>query len=80
MVSTNLIADSQRGFLPNRDCMSNLLLALKDWTQVIELGHSVDLIYTVFTKTFDSLSHKRISRYKRRSTAMDYIVLDEKET
>ena len=60
MVSNNLFADSQHGFVPNRDCISNLLLALEDWTQAIELGYSVHLIYTDYTKTFDSVSHKRL--------------------
>ena len=60
MVTNNLFADSQHGFVPNRDCMSNLLLALDDWTQVIKLGYSVDLIYTDFAKAFDSVSHKRL--------------------
>ena len=41
MVSSNLFADSQQGFVPNRDCMSNLLLILEDWTQAIALGYSV---------------------------------------
>ena len=83
MVSKNLFADSQNGFVPNRDCMSNLLLALEEWTQAIELGNSIDLIYTDFTKAFDSVSHKRllvktrISRYKMRSTTMDYNILVE---
>ena len=58
MVSKNLFADSQHGFVPNRDCMSNLLLALEEWTQAIELGYRVDLIYT--DKAIDSVSHKRL--------------------
>ena len=60
LVSNNLFAESQHGFVPNRDCMSNLLLALEDWTQAIELGYIVDLIYTDFNKAFDSVSHKRL--------------------
>ena len=40
--------------------MSNLLLALEDWAQAIELGCSVDLIYMDFTKAFYSVSHKRL--------------------
>ena len=39
--------------------MSNLLLTLEDWTQAIELGYSVDLIYTDFITAFDSVSHKQ---------------------
>ena len=60
MVSKNLYSDSQHGFVPNRDCMSNLLLALEGWTQAIELGYSVDLMYTDFIKAFYSVSHKRL--------------------
>ena len=40
--------------------MSNLLLALEERTQAIGLGYRVDLIYTDFTKAFDSVSHKRL--------------------
>ena len=83
MVSKYLFADSQHGFVPNRDCMSNLLLASEDWTQSIALGHSVDLIYTDFAMAFDSVSHKRLlvklesAGIKGEVLTMDYIILDE---
>ena len=73
MGSKTLLADSQHGFVPNRDCMSNLFLALEEWTQAIELGYSVDLIYTDFANAFDSISHKRL--LVKLSTPMDDNIL-----
>ena len=44
MVSSNYIADEQHGFVPGRECMTNLLQAMDDWTKAIELGHNIDVI------------------------------------
>ena len=53
MLNANLFADEQHGFVPNRDYMTNLLLALEDWSDI-------DIIYTDFAKAFDSVPHKRL--------------------
>ena len=60
MVSNNYIADEQHAFVPGRECMANLLQAMDDWTKAIELGHNIDVIYTDFSKAFDSVPHKRL--------------------
>ena len=60
MVSNNLFADAQHGFVPNRDCMTNLLLAMEEWTEAIELGKDIYVIYTDFAKAFDSVPHARL--------------------
>ena len=44
MVSNSYIADEQHGFVPGRECMTNLLQAMDDWTKAIELGHNIDVI------------------------------------
>ena len=44
MVSKNYIADEQHGFVPGRECMTNLLQAMDDWTKAIELGHNINVI------------------------------------
>ena len=54
MLNANLFADEQHGFVPNRDCMTNLLLALEDWSEAIKFGNDIDIIYTDFAKAFDS--------------------------
>ena len=60
MVSNNYIADEQHGFVPGRECMTNLLQAMDDWTKARELGHNIDVIYTDLSKAFDSVPHKRL--------------------
>ena len=60
MTSNQIFADEQHGFVPNRDCMTNLLLAMENWTESIELGFPIDVIYTDFAKAFDSVPHKRL--------------------
>ena len=60
MVRNNLFSNDQHGFVPSRDCMTNLLLAIETLTNIIEDDGSVDLIYTDFAKAFDSVPHKRL--------------------
>ena len=60
MLNANLFADEQHGFVPNRDCVTNLLLALEDWAEALEFGYDIDVIYTDFAKAFDSVPHNRL--------------------
>ena len=55
LTRNKLLADEQRGFVPNRNCITNLLTALKDWSALLEEGKAFDLIYTDFSKAFDSV-------------------------
>ena len=34
-----LFANEHHGFVPNRDCMTNLLLALENWCEALEFGY-----------------------------------------
>ena len=55
-----ILSDSQHGFVPHRNCMTNLLLAMEKWTEMLEVGAPIDVIYTDFAKAFDRVSHKRL--------------------
>ena len=61
MSDNNLFANEQHGFVPRRECMTNLLSAMEDGSEAIELGLDTDVIYTDFAKAFDSVPHKRLS-------------------
>ena len=55
MVQNKLFSIKQHGFVPFRDCMTNLLTCLELWTEMIENGEAVDVVYTDFSKAFDSV-------------------------
>ena len=60
MMKHNLLNDDQHGFVPGRDCTTQLLICMEDWTNMIETGESFDIIYTDFAKAFDSVAHVRL--------------------
>ena len=60
MMKHNLLNDDQHGFVPGRDCTRQLLICMKDWTNMIETGEAFDIIYTDFAKAFDSVAHVRL--------------------
>ena len=68
MSSNRLFSDEQHGFVPNRECITNLLLPksvfkptlllpMEEWTEAVEFGYDIDIIYTAF----DSIPHKRLA-------------------
>ena len=60
LARNKLFAEEQHGFVPNRNCITNLLTAIEDWSALIEEGKAFDLIYTDFSKAFDSVPHGRL--------------------
>lgn len=60
LMKHNLLSNDQHGFVPGRDCITQLLLCLEDWTNMMENGESFDIIYTDFSKAFDSVAHERL--------------------
>ena len=60
LMKNNLITDAQHGFVPGRDCMTQLLECIEDWTRRLECGNAFDVIYTDFSKAFDSVPHERL--------------------
>ena len=60
MVKHNLLSDDQHGFVPGRDCITQLLLCMEEWTSMIEKGEAFEVIYTDFSKAFDSVAYERL--------------------
>lgn len=48
----------QHGFIKGRSIVTNLLTFLEYTTQALAEGHQVDVIYTDFTKAFDTVRHE----------------------
>ncbi|BHF73801.1 hypothetical protein SprV_0401688500 [Sparganum proliferum] len=56
----HLISDLQHGFKQNCPCLSSLLLSTEQWTRALDEDGRVDVIYTDYKKTFDSVPHKHL--------------------
>ena len=60
LMKHGVLSNGQYGFVPGRNCITQLLLCMEDWTNMIENGESFDIIYTDFSKAFDSVAHERL--------------------
>ena len=56
----SLLNANQHGFVPKRSCTSQLLMVLEDWTRAIQRNSYSDVIYLDFSKSFDTVPHKRL--------------------
>jgi len=76
-VNNNLFSTCQHGFRPEHSCVTQLLNVMEDWTEVMESGGSVDVIYLDFKKAFDRVPHTRLlsklSCYGLSGKLMDWI-------
>ena len=60
LLKNGLFTDDQYGFVPGRNCITQLLVCIEEWTKMIEDGDCFDVIYTDFSKAFDSVPHERL--------------------
>ena len=60
MITNGLFADEQHGFSPGRSCITQLLYVLEEWTEMLDCGKPVDVVYMDFQKAFDSVPHRRL--------------------
>ena len=60
LMKNGILTDEKHGFVPGRDCITQLLLCMEEWTSMIE--EDFDIIYTDFSKAFDSVAHERLLR------------------
>jgi hypothetical protein len=56
----NCLSQCQHGFIAKRSCVTNLLAALDKWTDSLDEGAPVDVVYLDFAKAFDSVPHQRL--------------------
>ena len=56
----NLFSQSQHGFRNGRSCLTNLLETFKEWMDLCDEGHPVDVVFLDFRKAFDRVPHGRL--------------------
>ncbi len=60
MSQNNLFSNKQFGFLKGRSTTLQLLTVLDSWTDALDSGSSIDVVYTDFQKAFDRVPHQRL--------------------
>jgi len=50
----------QHGFMQGRSCLTNLLETFESWTEALDKGYGLDVLYLDFKKAFDTVPHKRL--------------------
>ncbi|KER28139.1 hypothetical protein T265_04970 [Opisthorchis viverrini] len=57
LTPSNLTSPAQHGFLPNRSCVTNMLVFMDSLTQTKDEGLISDAIFFDFSKAFDRVTH-----------------------
>ena len=56
----NLFSNKQFGFIEGHSSTLQLLQILDRWTELLENGGQIDVVYTDLEKAFDKIPHKRL--------------------
>jgi len=76
-IFNKLFTNRQFGFLKGRSTVTQLLQILDDWTEALESGGRIDVIYTDFEKAFDKVPHMRLlsklKSYKIHTSIIEWI-------
>jgi Reverse transcriptase (RNA-dependent DNA polymerase) len=59
-IENGLFTEKQFGFLRGRSTVTQLLQILDHWTELLENGGRVDVVYTDLEKAFDKVPHQRL--------------------
>ena len=49
----DILDPHQNGFTQRKFCLTNLLESLEDWTNTLDNGHNLDIIFLDFRKAFN---------------------------
>ena len=60
MVRNHILSDRQYGFVGGRSTALQLMKVFEEWTDILDAGGELDVIYMDFIKAFDSVPHKRL--------------------
>ena len=62
LIDNGILSERQFGFVPGRSCTLQLLVCAEEWSRSLDNGKQIDVIYTDYSKAFDSVSHRKLMR------------------
>jgi len=60
LVESQWLTLKHHGFVSGRLCLTNLLESFENWSELLDEGHGIDVIYLDYRKAFDTVPHKRL--------------------
>ena len=58
--SNNLFSNKQYGFINGRSAILQLIQIFDKWTEILDIGGQVDVLYIYFMTAFDEVPHRRL--------------------
>ena len=74
MKHNKFFTDRQYGFISGRSTSLQLLNVLDKWTEALDNGNSIDVVYMDYMKAFDTVPHRRLMN-KLKAYGVEYPVL-----
>ena len=74
MKQNGLFSNKQFGFIIGRSTTLQLLKVLDRWTEILDAGGYVDVIYCDFKKAFDTVPHKRLMNVLKYYSIQDPVL------
>ena len=71
MRKNNLLSEKQFGFISGRSTVLQLIQVLEKWTETLDQGGCVDVVYCDFMKAFDKVPHQRLIQTLRHYGVTD---------
>jgi len=60
MTAYACLSSSQHGFVKGCSCATNLLTAFECWTEWLDQGYGIHIVYLDYKKAFDSVDHVKL--------------------
>ena len=60
MIRNALFSEKQYGFISGRSAVLQLIRCLDEWTEALDRGEDIDVIYLDYQKAFDTVPHRRL--------------------
>ena len=74
----DILRDEQHGFRERRSCLTNLLVTMEQWTEILDTGDGIDVAYLDFRKAFNLVSHKhllyKLSKYGIKGQVLNWVM------